>query len=90
MAGIVTLDIEAVEAGFPVSSVLRLLLPPVVDMGLDTSPGNLPVLNEKDNDSWGQAGTYRPDGRGTMATKKFYSPDGAQWPPGVYSPGVET
>jgi hypothetical protein len=38
-----TLNIEAVEAGLPVSFPK---LPPVVDMGLDVNPGDLNVLTQ--------------------------------------------
>jgi hypothetical protein len=40
-----TLDTEAVEASLSVFSAV-LLLPPVVDMGLDLRPGDLHVLTQ--------------------------------------------
>jgi hypothetical protein len=44
MASIVTLDVEAIKAGSPVSPAILLLLPPVINMGLDTSPIDLNML----------------------------------------------
>jgi hypothetical protein len=42
VAGIVAFNIEAVEAGLPVSS--GMLLPPIVDLGLNAGPSNLDVV----------------------------------------------
>ena len=44
MAGIVTLDVEVIKAGLPVSSAIQLLPPPVINMGFDTGPIDLNML----------------------------------------------
>lgn len=49
VADIVALNLEAVEAGMPASSsalLVLLLLPPIIDMGLDAGPDNLHVLTQ--------------------------------------------
>lgn len=44
MAGIVTLDAEAIKTGLPVSSSIVLLPPPVINMGLDSGPSDLNMV----------------------------------------------